>query len=116
MKRLALVCLALVSQLGVPTEASAVPDIQGKKCAKVGTYRTVKRVSYTCIKSGRSFVWKATKATTTTTTTPSTAVPDSKQFAFQYNLDKSLPEAWISEFQSIMKNLGETLPINPNIN
>ena len=43
-------------------------------------------------------------------------VKDVGQFAFQYNLDKSLPEAWISEFQSIMKNLGETLPINPNIN
>ena len=43
-------------------------------------------------------------------------VKDVGQFAFQYNLDKSLPEAWKSEFQSIMKNLGETLPINPNIN
>ena len=42
-------------------------------------------------------------------------VKDVEQFAFQYNLHGSLPEAWISEFQSIMKNLGETLPINPNI-
>ena len=41
---------------------------------------------------------------------------DVGQVAFQYNLDKSLPEEWVSEFQSIMKNLGETLPISPKLN
>lgn len=77
-----------MSQFGVPASAVVVPDIQGSKCAKVGTFRKVKRVSYTCTKSGRSFVWKVTTAAAkTTTATTTTTVPVSKRIS----LIKTLP-------------------------
>lgn len=70
----AMVALVVVAHLAIPADAGVVPDIRGTKCAKVGTSRTVKRVSYRCTKSGRSLVWRAVgarrgKAVTTTTTT-----------------------------------------------
>ena len=70
----AMVGLVVVAHLAIPADAGVVPDIRGTKCAKVGTSRTVKRVSYRCTKSGRSLVWRAVgarrgKAVTTTTTT-----------------------------------------------
>ena len=78
----AMVVLVVVAHLAIPADARVVPDIRGTKCAKVGTSRTVKRVSYTCTKSGRSLVWRAASAqrgkavtTTTTVTTTSSLVP-----------------------------------------
>jgi hypothetical protein len=35
-----------------------------------------------------------------------------KEFAFQYNLDSSLPADWVAEFNTIMNNLGAVLPIS----
>ena len=38
-----------------------------------------------------------------------------REFAFQYNLDSSLPADWIAEFDTIMNNLGAVLPISERI-
>ena len=38
-----------------------------------------------------------------------------KEFAFQYNLDSSLPADWVAEFNTIMNNLGAVLPISEQI-
>ena len=38
-----------------------------------------------------------------------------KEFAFQYNLDSSLPADWVAEFNTIMNNLGAVLPISERI-
>ena len=38
-----------------------------------------------------------------------------KEFAFQYNLDSSLPADWVAEFDTIMNNLGAVLPISERI-
>ncbi len=38
-----------------------------------------------------------------------------KEFAFQYNLDSSLPADWVAEFNRIMNNLGAVLPISERI-
>ena len=40
---------------------------------------------------------------------------DVKEFAFQYNLDSSLPADWLAEFETIMNNLGAVLPISERI-
>lgn len=70
-----IVFLSLVAQLGVSADARSAPEIRGTKCATVGASRTVKKVVYSCTKSGQSSVWKAvtTAATTTTTTTTTIA-------------------------------------------
>ena len=120
-----IVCLSLVSQLGVSADARSVPEIRGKKCAKVGVSRTVKKVVYSCTKSGRSSVWKAVTtaatttttttttiaatttipATTTTTTTTTTTVPVSKRISLiktlpSYNFDSGwLPNINTPGFQ-----------------
>ena len=80
----AMVGLVVVAHLAIPADARVVPDIRGTKCAKVGTSRTVKRVSYRCTKSGRSLVWRAASgqrrkavAPTTTTLAPTRDVFDS---------------------------------------
>ena len=54
----------------------------------------------------------ATPAPVTPTPKPA---PASGKFAFKYNIDKSLPEDWVKEFKTIMQNIGEILPIDPNI-
>ena len=41
--------------------------------------------------------------------------PAPRKFAFKYNIDKSLPEDWVMEVKTIMQNLAEVLPIDPNI-
>ena len=69
-----IVCLSLVSQLGVSADARSVPEIRGTKCAKVGVSRTVKKVVYSCTKSGRSSVWKAVTTTTIAATTTTTTI------------------------------------------
>ena len=38
-----------------------------------------------------------------------------KEFAFQYNLDSSLPADWVAEFETVMNNLGAVLPISERI-
>ncbi len=38
-----------------------------------------------------------------------------KEFAFQYNLDSSLPADWVTEFNTIMNNLSSVLPISERI-
>ena len=38
-----------------------------------------------------------------------------KEFAFQYNIDSSLPAAWVAEFETIMNNLGAVLPVPERI-
>ena len=62
----------------------------------------------------------ATQAAITHTLTPIPTLkpartPAPRKFAFKYNIDKSLPEDWVMEFKTIMQNLGEVLPIDPNI-
>ena len=37
-------------------------------------------------------------------------------FSFRYNIDDSLPAAWIDEFKNIMKILQEVLPVDKNFN
>ena len=37
-------------------------------------------------------------------------------FSFRYNIDKSLPTAWVTEFKKIMEILQESLPIDENFN
>lgn len=37
-------------------------------------------------------------------------------FSFRYNIDKSLPKAWVTEFKNILGILQEVLPIDENIN
>ena len=82
-----ILCLSLVTQFGVSADARFVPDIRGTKCAKVGASRTVKKVVYSCTKSGRSSVWKAMPTTTTIAATTTTTVPMSKRIS----LIKTLP-------------------------
>jgi len=38
-----------------------------------------------------------------------------KEFAFRYSLDSSLPVDWVTEFETIMNNLGAVLPISERI-
>ena len=96
-----IVCLSLVSQLGVSADARSAPEIRGTKCAAVGASRTVKKVVYICTKSGRSSVWKAVTIATTTTTT----VPVSKRISLiktlpSYNFDSGwLPNINTPGFQ-----------------
>ncbi len=40
---------------------------------------------------------------------------EAKEFAFQYNLDSSLPADWVAEFETIMKNLGAVVPVSERI-
>jgi hypothetical protein len=40
---------------------------------------------------------------------------EAKEFAFQYNLDSSLPADWVAEFETVMNNLGAVLPISERI-
>jgi M6 family metalloprotease-like protein len=76
------ICLS-VTLLGVSSVSSAAPQVQGTKCVKAGTFRTVKNVKYQCKKSAKGLRWvRASKAiapinsttnsksTTTTTTIP----------------------------------------------
>lgn len=83
MKRLlsaAVIGLIVAGHLAFPADARVVPDIRGTKCAKVGVSRTVKRVSYTCSRSGRGLVWRPARssrggaATTTTAVTTTTSI------------------------------------------
>ena len=69
-----IVCLSLVSQLGVSAGARSVPEIRGTKCAKVGASRIVKKVVYSCTKSGRSSVWQVVTTTTIAATTTTTTI------------------------------------------
>lgn len=76
-----IVALVLVVHLAIPADARTTPDIRGTRCTKVGASRIVKRVAYTCTKSGRSLMWQVTRSqrvsvvTTTTTSTTSTTTP-----------------------------------------
>jgi len=60
--------------------ASVAPAIQGNKCAKVGSTRTYKKVSYICTASGKKKVWQTassspgTAGTTTTVASTTTTV------------------------------------------
>lgn len=85
------VCLVLVSQLGMAANARFVPDVRGTKCAQVGSFRTVRQVVYKCTKSGRSSVWKATASTVATTTTIATTTTTSVPVSKRISLIKTLP-------------------------
>ena len=37
-------------------------------------------------------------------------------FSFRYNIDESLPAAWVNEFKNVMEILQELLPIDKNFN
>ena len=76
------ICLS-VTLLGVSSVSSAAPQVQGTKCVKAGTFRTVKTVKYQCKKSAKGLRWvKASKAiapinttTNSKSTTTSTTIP-----------------------------------------
>lgn len=69
---------ALSLSVAVPSVAAAsMPLIANTKCTKAGQVRTVKKVSYTCTKKGKSLVWvagvKAAGAKATTAVSPAVA-------------------------------------------
>ena len=76
------VCLS-VTLSGVSSVSSAAPQVEGIKCVKAGTFRTVKTVKYQCKKSAKGLRWvRASKAiapvnttTNSKSTTTSTTIP-----------------------------------------
>ena len=50
-----LLTAVLLSAISIPAQAAA---IAGTKCTKVGTAKTVSKVKYVCVKSGRKLIWK----------------------------------------------------------
>lgn len=80
MKRLIVLPITAVLLLGgvAGTVNAAKTPTPGATCAPAGSSRTVKGVTYTCVKKGKKSVWNASKstsggsaaATTTTTTIP----------------------------------------------
>jgi len=52
--------------------ASFAPEITGTKCAKVGSFRTAKKVKHQCQKSSKGLRWVATSSNSTVNTAPTT--------------------------------------------
>jgi len=113
MKRLlsaAVIGLIVAGHLAIPADARVVPDIRGTKCTKLGVSRTVKRVSYTCSKSGRGLVWRPARpargsasTTTTAVTTTSSIVP--RRTAAQVVAEK------INTHVASMRKRNQTVPL-----
>jgi M6 family metalloprotease-like protein len=94
------VCLS-VTLLGVSSVSSAAPQVQGTKCVKAGTFRTVKTVKYQCKKSAKGLRWVRaskliapvnsttnSKSTTTTTTIPLYSDPEITDVKYLLNLQE----------------------------
>jgi hypothetical protein len=94
------ICLS-VTLLGVSSVSSAAPQVQGTKCVKAGTFRTVKTVKYQCKKSAKGLRWvRASKAiapvdttpnsksTTTSTTIPLYSDPEITDVKYLLNLQE----------------------------
>jgi M6 family metalloprotease-like protein len=94
------VCLS-VTLSGVSSVSSAAPQVEGTKCVKAGTFRTVKTVKYQCKKSAKGLRWvKASKAiapintttnsksTTTSTTIPLYSDPEITDVKYLLNLQE----------------------------
>jgi M6 family metalloprotease-like protein len=90
-----------VTLLGVSSASSAAPQVKGTKCAKEGTFRTVKTVKYQCKKSAKGLQWVRasklstpvnsttnSKSTTTTTTIPLYSDPEITDVKYLLNLQE----------------------------
>ena len=66
----------------------------GTKCAKLGSKTTVKKISYTCTKKGKSFVWTKTKSSGTPSAGSSGSAGSSQNSGWSYDYQKSV---WVSQ-------------------
>lgn len=94
------ICLS-VTLLGVSSVSSAAPQVKGTKCAKEGTFSTVKTVKYQCKKSAKGLRWVRaskliapinsttnSKSTTTTTTIPLYSDPEITDVKYLLNIQE----------------------------
>ena len=84
------VAIVAVIVVAMPAAAANSPQVQGTKCAKSGSTRVVKSVSYSCTKVGKTLKWSVTSKKTTTTTT---TIPKSSIELGHWRLYKSTAEA-----------------------
>ena len=90
------VLLVMFSLLFAPTNsrASDLFMTSGTKCAKLGSKTTVKKISYTCTKKGKSFVWTKTKSSGTPSAGSSGSAGSSQNSGWSYDYQKSV---WVSQ-------------------
>ena len=108
--------LGIVTGLLATLLAACAPAASGVPAAPI----VVTRIVEVTAEFVTEVVVTATQSAITHTPTPIPTLkpartPAPGKFAFKYNIDKSLPEDWVMEFKTIMQNLGEVLPIDPNI-
>ena len=86
----------MFSLLFAPTNsrASDLFMTSGTKCAKLGSKTTVKKISYTCTKKGKSFVWTKTKSSGTPSAGSSGSAGSSQNSGWSYDYQKSV---WVSQ-------------------
>jgi cytochrome b involved in lipid metabolism len=79
-----LLTAVFLSAVSMPSQAATVT---GTKCTKVGTFKTVSKVKYVCVKSGNKIIWnkvsavKATPKATASSTAKATSSPSAKPVA-----------------------------------
>ncbi|MFM8265695.1 MAG: hypothetical protein ACKOAI_06490 [Acidimicrobiia bacterium] len=114
-KRVPLAVLIIVATIGIGTSVDALANttIAGTKCAKAGLTRSVKGISYVCVKSGKTLKWvrpasqaAVTKSPTTnpTSTTPTRDCRTTSQITARLpnELQKREWEAVVAKLQPLL--------------